>query len=357
MRPVTPRSSRSWSGSWSVASTDHTLTDAGSRPASSAPARTSATQRASASSVTKVCRITPSSSPAGPPHRLEAEARGHHRDVGVDAAAEREQRVLPGRAVVAEHRLALPEPPVEPDGVLHLGHRDRRDAHDAEQRRDAPADAEREPAAGELVHRVRPRRGHQRVTRRRVGHAGRDADLLGHRRGRAAQRRRLLHVEPLRQEHRPEPDPLRVAHLVEQHPRVAHVPRQAVAPELHHPFRVRHARRSSRRKPPRLRRPDRPRRDVGVPGGGRCTFPADAGCPRAADRRAAGSGDLRVRRARGARPVAGRGAAGVERHQGVLGGHPARRRVGGVERPRRGSARPRGSSSTRSASPTTRRRR
>ena len=32
MRPVTPRSSRSWSGSWRVASTDHTFTDGGIAP-------------------------------------------------------------------------------------------------------------------------------------------------------------------------------------------------------------------------------------------------------------------------------------------------------------------------------------
>ena len=165
----------------------------------------------------------------GPAHRLEAEARGHHGDVGVDAAPERQQRVRPGRAVVPEHGLAPPEPPVQPDGVLHLRHRDRRDAHDAEERRDPPADAQGEAAARQLVHRVRPCRRHQRVARRRVGHTGRDADLLGHRGGGAAQGRRLLHVEPLRQEHRSEPDALGVPHLVEQHARIGHVPGQPVA--------------------------------------------------------------------------------------------------------------------------------
>ena len=48
--------------------------------------------------------------------------------------------------------------------------------------------------------------------------------------------------------------------------------------------------------------------------------------PRTAHRCAARSGDLRRRPARGAAPAAGGGAAGVERHRGVLGRHPARRR-------------------------------
>ena len=43
-----------------VASTDQTRTDAGSRPARSAESRTTRTIRASASSVRKVCRTTPS---------------------------------------------------------------------------------------------------------------------------------------------------------------------------------------------------------------------------------------------------------------------------------------------------------
>ena len=63
------------------------------------------------------------------------------------SAPERQQRVGPGRAVVPEDRLAPPEPPVDPDGVLHLRHRDARDPHDVEQGPDAPPDAEGEPAA------------------------------------------------------------------------------------------------------------------------------------------------------------------------------------------------------------------
>ena len=61
---------------------------------------------------------------------------------------ERQQRVLAGGPVVAEDGLALPQPPVEADGVLHLGHRDPRDPHDVGERTDAATDAEGEAARG-----------------------------------------------------------------------------------------------------------------------------------------------------------------------------------------------------------------
>jgi hypothetical protein len=60
MRAVRSFSLRSSGASQATASTDHTFTFAGSRPACSAPFRTSATARESASSDRKVCRMTPS---------------------------------------------------------------------------------------------------------------------------------------------------------------------------------------------------------------------------------------------------------------------------------------------------------
>ena len=50
-----------------------------------------------------------------------------------------------------------------PGDVLELRARDRLQAHGLEQRVEAAAEAEREPATGEPVHRGRERRGHHRV--------------------------------------------------------------------------------------------------------------------------------------------------------------------------------------------------
>jgi len=74
------------------------------------------------------------------------------------------------------------------------------------------------------------------VPRWRVGDAGGDPHLLAHRGRRSAEGRRLLHVEALGEEHRPQPDPLGVPHLGEQLAGVIDMSSQAVAGQLHHAF-------------------------------------------------------------------------------------------------------------------------
>src|SRR3546814_20677760 len=77
-----------------------------------------------------------------------AEGRGPEGDVLVELGVEPQDRPGAGRAVVAEDRLALPEPPHEPGEVLHLGGGDVRHAVGVIERLDAAADAEGEPPAG-----------------------------------------------------------------------------------------------------------------------------------------------------------------------------------------------------------------
>ena len=94
-----------------------------------------------------------------------------------------------------------------PDHVLELRHRHPRHAHDVEEHVEAAPEAEREAPAGEPVHRRAERRGDEQVARVVVRRRGRDrrASMLT---APAAplERARVLGVEPLRDEDRPEPD-------------------------------------------------------------------------------------------------------------------------------------------------------
>src|SRR3546814_19286220 len=88
-----------------------------------------------------------------------AEGRGPEGDVLGELGVEPQDWPGAGRAVVAEDRLALPEPPHEPGEVLHLGGGDVRHAVGVLERLDAAPDDEREPPAGAEVPRRRVGRG------------------------------------------------------------------------------------------------------------------------------------------------------------------------------------------------------
>ena len=92
------------------------------------PASPSARSAAVVSSVKKVCSTT--SSKARPPSASELVAEGDEaeRDVLVEVRVEAQHGPGPGRAVVAEDHLAVPQPAHEPGEVLHLRGGDPRDA-------------------------------------------------------------------------------------------------------------------------------------------------------------------------------------------------------------------------------------
>ena len=317
IRPVTPRSSRSWSGSCERGEHRPHLDRRRVAPGllGAAPHLGHAAGQRLVGD--EGVQDHPVEHAAGPAHRLEPEARrpspGCRRRSSEPSVS---SGYFPAGPSWPKIGLALPEPPVEADGVLHLGHRDLGDAHDVEQRADAPADAEGEAAPGEPVHRRAPTPA---VTSGwRVGVLVTPVAMPTSSLTAAAAPHSVAASFTLNRSDRntePEPDALGVAHLVEQHPRVVDVPGQAVAAELHHALAGSPCPGSSS-------------------GRAAVRLPAVPGTrPRTADRRAARSGHLRRRPPRRARPAAGRGAAGLERHRGLLGRHPPRRRVRGVERP------------------------
>ena len=79
---------------------------------------------------------------------------------------------------------------------------------------------------------VAERRGHEQVARVVVRRRGRDAERRADGAGRAAQRARVLGVEPLRDEDRAEPDLLGPRDLGHEVPRRRRVPGQPVEPQL-----------------------------------------------------------------------------------------------------------------------------
>ena len=110
-------------------------------------------------------------------------AKCHQRqsDVFVEVRVEKQNRVLAHRAVVVEDQLAVEQPPHDLSPVFHLRGRDRRYAECGVDGRDAPADAQREPTAGEPVHGGRPRSGDQGVAGVVIGCGGGDLHAVGHR--------------------------------------------------------------------------------------------------------------------------------------------------------------------------------
>ena len=170
--------------------------------------------------------------PAGELEGLAADRHHQHRDVLVEGAVLVEVRVGAGRAVVAHHRLAVPQRAVDADRVLHLGAGDLRDAHHVEEQVEAAAEPERVAAAGEPVHGGRERRGHQRVAGVVVGRGGGDADGLADRAGGAGQDGGVLDVEALGEEDRADAETLGETDLGEEVARARGVTGEPVATEL-----------------------------------------------------------------------------------------------------------------------------
>ena len=126
----------------------------------------------------------------------------------------------------------MPQPAHDAGEVLELRGRHRRQAERRGHRGDAAAEAEREAATRQAVHRRRVGRGHDRVAR--VVVRGRRGDLQRRRRRaeRARQRRRLLHVEALGDERPAEAEPLAVARLLDQLVRIGRRAGERVVAEV-----------------------------------------------------------------------------------------------------------------------------
>ena len=167
--------------------------------------------------------------------RPRAERNERKRDVLVECRVEPQHGVTADRAVVANDCFAVPEPTHEQCKVLHLGGGDRLDAVGLEHRSDAAADAEREAAASEPMHRCGVRSRDHRVPRVVVGGSSDDVDLGRHRTRRAGQRGGLLDVEPLRDERSAESDALGFDDLVDEVAWGLRSPSQCVEPEVRMP--------------------------------------------------------------------------------------------------------------------------
>jgi hypothetical protein len=100
------------------------------------------------------------------------------------------------------------------------------------QRGDAPAQPEREAAAGEAVHGGGHRRGHQRVAGVVVGGGGGDLQPRGGCAGGPAERGRLLDVEAFGEEAGAEAQGFAAAHILEQWRRGGGATREPVEAEL-----------------------------------------------------------------------------------------------------------------------------
>ena len=209
---------RTGSGRWSpiVARHDHTSTVAGSRPACSAASLTVRTQRTSVSSSKNVCSTTWSKARPARRRVFGPNAVMPSGMSSSNAGSRRRNGYAPAGTVVADDRLAVPQPAHQPGEVLELGGRDRRQAEGGGHRADAAAEAEREPSAGQAVHRRGVRRGDDRVAGVVVGRRGGDVQRRRDRADRARQRGRLLDVEALRDEHPAEAEPLAVGDLRDQ---------------------------------------------------------------------------------------------------------------------------------------------
>ena len=83
---------------------------------------------------------------------VRAEGHEAHGEVLVQGAAQVQDRVRAGGAVVAHDHLAPEQPAQQPDEVLHLGGGDGVDAVGVLERADASAQPEHEPATGEALH-------------------------------------------------------------------------------------------------------------------------------------------------------------------------------------------------------------
>ena len=199
--------SRTSSGRWSptVAEHDHTSTDAGSRPGlvggllhrlHAAHERLVGEERVQHDLVERAA----AEGEAVRPERHESE-----RDVLVEVGIEAQERIAAGGTVVADDRLALPEPAHQPGEVLELRGGRRLEPERPHHRVDAAAEPEREPAAGQPMHRRRVRRGDDRMASVDVRRPGGDLDARRHGADRAGQRRGLLDVEPLADEDQSRP--------------------------------------------------------------------------------------------------------------------------------------------------------
>jgi hypothetical protein len=102
-------------------------------------------------------------------------------DVLIEVRIEKKDGVLAHWAVVVEDHLAVPEPAHDLGPILHLCGRHRRNAECPVDRGDTAPYAESESAAGQPVHRCRPRSGDQRMAGVVIGCGGGDLHPAGHR--------------------------------------------------------------------------------------------------------------------------------------------------------------------------------
>ena len=191
-------------------------TVAGSRPACSAASLTVRTHRTSVSSSKNVCSTTWSNAR---PARRRVFAPNAVMPSGMsssNAGSRRRNGYAPGGAVVADDRLAVPQPAHQAGEVLELGGRHRRQAEGGGERADAAAESEREPSAGQAVHRRGVRRRDDRVPGVVVGRRRGDVQRRRHRADRTREGGRLLDVEALRDEHPAEAEALGVSDLGDQ---------------------------------------------------------------------------------------------------------------------------------------------
>ena len=167
-----------------------------------------ATQRSTVSSVKNVCSTTMSNTRPASASEFGPNAT---KPIGMSSSND-ESRCSTGNfpAGPSWPKTTSPfqQPPQEPDEVLDLRGRDPGDAVGVEQRRDAASEPEREPPAGEPVHRRGVRRGDDRVAGVVVRRRGRDPERRRHGADRTRQRERLLDVEALGDERAAEPERL-----------------------------------------------------------------------------------------------------------------------------------------------------
>ena len=163
-----------------------------------------------------------------------AEGGERHGDVLAAGPHEGEHRVVADRALVVEDGLALPQPAHDSHKVLHLRGSDGRQAERLGQSVDAPAQAQAEAPAGELVHGHGVGRGHHGMAGVVVGGRSGDAHALSGHTDRTRQRGGLFDVEPLADEYIADAQLLSLANLVDQLPRRLRRPRQGVETKLVH---------------------------------------------------------------------------------------------------------------------------
>ncbi len=170
--------------------------------------------------------------PAAEVERVRTERHPTERDVVALDAVEVEVRPRTGRSVVTQDHLALPQTAQDADEVFDLGGGHVRQPHRVEHPVDATTETEREPAAGEAVHRGAERRRHRRVAGVVVGGRGGDGDVFAHRSDRAADRGGFLHVQALGDEHAPEAHRFGIGHFPNERARRRRCTGERVEPEF-----------------------------------------------------------------------------------------------------------------------------